>query len=435
MRRYAFLFMGLLSVLVAAYISAEEAGGGAFDASPAPFIITRITVATGDGVRAVAVQAIAGLYVGESLETRNALERRLRDAETSLRGQRTLVDTSVNASFDPRPDGSATDVSVRIEGESRPSLLAVPFYRFDTNRGHNPLAVLYWYNAFGTLTDLGFSAGYSSRDWRTPFAWDVTLRWSGIRVGSLTISTYLRGDFVTEEIADAVGTLLWSATAYRLRASISTSVPVGRVQWVSGLSAAWTVPDAVIADSIGLGAIADNRGLSATQGLAVGQVSWDGTLRTGARGSVSLSAPLVGDGSWSIAASGAGYLPFGPAAVEGRLQASHGFGAAGSGLAGAVRGVADNRLAGVGLLAGAFDVVVPVLVGKRIGTLQVRPFLDAALAWGGPTERDAPSVAVGVGIDLIAFPALVAGFQGRLSVGVNPVDGSFEVSMSDTLPF
>jgi hypothetical protein len=168
---------------------------------------------------------VTGLSAGERFDSETELEARLLRARQDLLNRRVFDGVTVEwIILDEQAEPRQVAVTFLIEDGW--TLLPIPFYRYDSNSGHNPFVVLYWDNILGSLTDFGMSAGYYSRNWRTPFAWDVRLDWRRVRMLGREWTFSFDQEFDTEELATPLGDVQFAYTDFSSRFSVSTSFAV-----------------------------------------------------------------------------------------------------------------------------------------------------------------------------------------------------------------
>lgn len=302
------------------------------------------------------------------------------------------------------------------------TLLPVPFYRYNSNSGHNPFVVLYWDNIAGTLTDFGLSTGYYSRDWTTPFRWDVRLDWRRVRMLGRSWNFSFDQVFATTEQATAAGNVELAYSGYSTTAGVSTSFRL--TDWLRysirpniGVNYGYET----IENRIGAAIPEDRASVGFSHSLGTGRVDWIDNLRRGWGASLSngLSyAPAEGEWSAGLGASWSGHwLPVQWLSPGLRLRVDHNLFGDSLNRGGVVRGVADNRIWGQTLVAGNAQVTVRALNIERFAQFHLVPFLDAAVVRKEGRRLTGDDVAVGIGFDVLAFPDFIRGFEARMSLG------------------
>ncbi len=409
------------------------------------------------------MQLVSGLEPGTIFADIEKLEQVLSEARQRLLNRRVFdaidvrweavpreaVRTEVDGG--PAPGGSApVPVQAVFTVDDGWTLLPVPFYRYDSNSGHNPLVVIFWDNIAGTLTNFAFSAGYYSRNWTTPFAWDVKVKWKNIRLLGREWDFSIAQDFTTEELADPDGTLELAYSGNRTKASFSTGFRLGPdLRYSISPQASAEYGFAAITNTIDADIPADTLGIGFSHSVGGGTVDWRDSFRDGSRWGVSHSmsiSPETGnlssDASVSAAVFGLYGIPrpngrrdllFNPA-IQGKVV--HGFNGDRLSLGGAVRGVANNRIYGQTGLFVQTQYTVRLLDLRSVAELHFSPFLDAAVVKKEHQRLDSDDISAGVGFDITVFPDFIRGFQGRLSFGIDARHpSSMELVIVETLAY
>lgn len=441
LRRTAFLV--LLFLLAGAALLAAQAASGTEPAvligpDPAPPGALRIVDISFDasGIsRERALLLVSGLSEDAVFADAEELEAALLRARQDLMNRRVFDGIVVSWAPVPAPDDAAADatpgteipVAVHFAVDDGWTLLPIPFYRYNTNTGHNPFVVLYWDNAFGTLTDFGFSAGYYSRDWVTPFRWDVRLDWRRIRLWNRTWNVSLDQIFFTEEQASPAGEVEFAYSGYDTSFSVGTSFRLSewlRYSLSPSLSATYGYETVVSHPDETVPSDQLNVGLS--HGLSTGRTDWIGNLRRGWGAGVSQSVSLdarSGSLGMTLGASGSRHwLPLRRVSPGVRARVRHNVFENSLSQGGGIRGVADNRVFGQTLLTVNSQLSVTALDIRRVLELQVVPFVDVALARKQGRAVGGDDLFMGFGADLLLFPDFLRGFEARGSFGFDVRD-------------
>ncbi len=398
--------------------------------------------------------AVSELRVGSVYTGEEELEAALANGRQLLLNRRVFdgIEVSWEALEEDRNDESAargevppaaTPVAATFVVDDGWTVLPIPFYRYNSNSGHNPLGVLYWDNIAGTLTDFGMSFGYYSRNWVDPFGWDVRLDWNKIRWLRREWNFGIDQEYRTRERASPAGDVEFAYTEYRSRVSMSTGFRLTdrlrysvspRMDADYGYDTTVTNADERTPDS--------RVGLGFAHSIGAGRIDWHGNLRTGRSWNVKNSFSVDVRDADIAAGVGAGFRAFrliGSRVNPGfRARVAHFFDGDVLGQGSGVRGVADNRVFGQTGLFLQTEVGLLALDIPRVLDLLVNPFFDAALPRkeGEPLTGD--DVSAGTGFDFVLFPDFIRGFQGRLSIGTDlrdPGAANVEFFIVETLSF
>jgi hypothetical protein len=476
-RKNRFLWLVLLLLVPAATAPAQEAATGVptdgdspamADASPAPaapvappaaspeasedvpgvaYEIVDISFSVTGASRPGPLLIATGLSVGDDVDSEDALDALLFRARQDLLNRRIFDEVTVEwRILDDEEEPRQVAVTFIIEDGW--TLLPIPFYRYDSNSGHNPFVVLYWDNVLGTLTDFGMSAGYYSRNWHTPFAWDVRLDWRRVRMLGREWTFSFDQEFDTEELATPLGDVQFSYTGFSSRFSVSTSFFL--LPWLTYSitpNVGFEYGYKTVVNEIGESLPADRAAAGFSHRVGTGRIDWIGNLRRGWGASLSNSISYDPEQRDLRADLGASYahhwLPFpriGPAV---RGQINHDLNGDRLSRGGVVRGVPNNRIFGQTLLSGNGQVSILAIDWQRVIDIQLVPFVDAAVARKEDASLSWDDMAVGFGADLVLFPDFIRGFEARLSLGVDARDVFFgdggspavEFSITESLQF
>jgi hypothetical protein len=434
---------------VPAAVEALEPIRGPDAPPPGPFVIEDVSFDVTGASRSRPLMLISGLEAGARAETVDALEVMLLRARQDLMNRRVFdaitVEWSVVVSEESRSEGP-TPVHVVYHVDDGWTLLPIAFYRYDSNTGHNPLAVMYWDNILGSLTDFGISFGYYSRNWVTPFGWDLRLDWRRVRMLGRQWNFSFDQEFETFEQASPDGDLEFAYSGYSSSFGVSTSFRVN--DWLRysvspniGLEYGYET----ITNEASRSLPVDRAAAGFSHSLGTGGIDWVSNLRRGWSASVSNGVsydPELRDWQADVGLSYSHHwLPQPRISPAIRVRASHNFDGDKLSRGGIVRGVADNRVFGATVVALNTQLSVLAIDWERVVDIQVVPFVDAALARKDGRPVDWDDLAVGFGADLVLFPDFMRGFQGRLSLGLDarelivgrPSQFILEFSISETL--
>jgi hypothetical protein len=390
---------------------------------------------------------VTGLSAGERFDSETELEARLLRARQDLLNRRVFDGVTVEwIILDEQAEPRQVAVTFLIEDGW--TLLPIPFYRYDSNSGHNPFVVLYWDNILGSLTDFGMSAGYYSRNWRTPFAWDVRLDWRRVRMLGREWTFSFDQEFDTEELATPLGDVQFAYTGFSSRFSVSTSFAV--LPWLTysitpnfGFEYGYKT----VVNEIGESLPPDRAAAGFSHSIGTGRIDWIDNLRRGWGASLSNSISYDPEQRDLRADVGASYahhwLPLPRVGPAVRGQINHDLNGDRLSRGGVVRGVPNNRVFGQTLLSGNAQVSILAVDWERVIDIQLVPFVDAAVARKEDVPLSWEDVAVGFGSDLVLFPDFIRGFEARLSFGVDARDVFFgdggspamEFSITESLQF
>ena len=424
--------------------------------SGAAYSVSRIRYVVDGPTRVYALVAVMDIEVGQRYSSVSALESRLARSAQDLRNRRVFdavqIDWVPIAPDDPEWDPaweqeSAIPIEVRVQIDDGWTLLPIPFYRYNSNSGHNPFVVLYWDNILGSLTDFGLSAGYYSRNWIDPFAWDVQINWRRIRLWAREWNVGFSQQFNTTERAAPDGDLELSYTGYRTRVSLSTSFRLTDA-WSYSVSPRSTFEYGFQTDvnKIDFPVPEDSGAFGFGHGLSTGRIDWVDNFRRGWSFSLGQDADWApAEGLWwssaSVSMARHWIVPLGNPALS--LRARHFWEGDRLGLGGVVRGVFDNRVFGQTILSANAQFTFELLDAERFAEIQIVPFVDAAVTRKRASALGQDDLALGVGFDLVTFPAFLRGFEARVSVGVDLRDlprgvfdlGAYEIVVTETLQF
>lgn len=420
-------------------VAAQELSSGAGEVE-----IATISVNVEGVTQVPVVRAVIGIAAGDRFGDIAALERSLARARQLLLNRRVFA--SVAVGWAPAA-GESGRVDVFVEIIDGQTLLAVPFYRYGTNSGHNPLFVLFWNNAFGSLTDLELGIGYYSRDWVTPFRFEVVLGWRGIRWLGREWSFAARQEFVTVERAAAGGIIEFAYTYWSTNASFSTSFAL--TPWLRYGIAPGIVVDynhRELANTIGEAMPASRTAPTFSHGLSTGNLDWIGNLRDGAVASLGnglIYDPVTMKWGASLRAVGAVHHVVDRWGASARLLVDYDLAGDAYGRAGELRGVPDNRMAGQLFGALTTDLSLDMVDIRYVGDVVFTLFMDI-----GATRKEAErfgddDFAVGLGVEVLVFPDIIRGLVGRFTLGAlvldvfrgEPLAPAVEFTITNALPY
>ena len=415
-----------------------------------PFVIAAIDFEVDGPSPAHPLLLVSGLTEGTVVADAAVLEETLARARQDLLNRRVFDGIVVEWAIveTPTETGDPTPVEVLFVIDDGWTLLPIPFYRYNSNSGHNPFVVLYWDNIFGTLPDFGMSAGYYSRNWTTPFAWDVRLDWRRVRMLGRNWNFSFDQEFETVEQATPRGDVEFAYTGYSTRFGMSTSFQL--TDWLRysiSPNVGFDYAYETVTNTIGEALPADRAAVGFSHSLGTGQVDWIENLRRGWGASVSNSVsydPEKRDWQADIGASAERHwlpLPWASPAV--RVRANHNLGGNLLSRGGVVRGVPNNRVFGQTLVAINAQTSIRAVNWRRVTDIQVVPFVDVAAARKEATPLTWDDMAVGLGTDVVVFPDFIRGFEARISVGVDGRDlffgdggaVGFEFYLTESLQF
>lgn len=393
--------------------------------------VARVTFMIVGMTRQQAVGAVTGIRVGQYFATHSELDFRLARAAQDLRNRR--IFETVEIVWQPiemEPDApSAPEIArpvpieVQITLEDGWTLIPVVFYRYNSNRGHNPFAVFYWDNIFGTLTDFGFSAGYNTRNWTDLFSWDVQLRWQRLRFAGREWNFSYLHLFETTERANDQGAVEFAYTSYRTQTSLSTSTSITdwlgyavapRVRFDYGFRPA--------VNTIGAALPRNSNSYGFAHALSTGRVDWVGNYRRGWSATLSHEIDYEPTSTFlSTAVYAAAARHWLIAGLNPAVNAQGRFFFDGDRLnqGDAMRGVADNRVYGQLVVAGGAQVTIELIDLPRVAALQLIPFIDLGVAKKAGVPWRGTDAAYGTGVDVVIYPYFFRGLTARLSIGVD----------------
>ncbi len=400
-------------------------------ASPGPFVLEHVEFDV-DGVsRPGPLLTVSGLVPGIRVDTIEELEVMLLRARQDLMNRRVFDEITVVWSV----AGSESESESESTGDPTPiravyyvndgwTLLPVPFYRYDSNTGHNPFGVLYWDNIMGTLTDFGVSVGYYSRNWTTPFGWDVRLDWRRVRLLGRQWNFSFDQEFETVEQAGVDGTLERAYSGYSTRFGVSTSFRLNDwLRYSVSPNIAIDYGYETIMNETAQSLPADRAAAGFGHGLSTGGIDWVNNLRRGWSASLSNGIsydPEQRDWQADVGVSYARHWLPRPRVSPGvRARIAHNFDGDTLSRGGVTRGVANNRVFGTTIAAVNTQVSILAIDWESVTDIQIVPFVDLVVARKEDRALQGDDVAVGFGADLIFFPDFMRGFQGRLSFGLD----------------
>lgn len=438
----------LLGVVVPlATIGAQEPS----DTPTARFRVVEIRFDVDGPSRPDALAQVIELSEGDEFASVDDLNTAVADARQDLINRRVFDEIEVG--WEIRVEGGDTGdvqaeplpVVVTFVVDDGWTLLPIPFYRYNSNTGHNPFVVVYWDNILGTLTDFGLSAGYYVRDWPTTFAWDVRLDWGNVRMLDRAWSFGIDQEYWTEEQAAPDGRIEFAYTGYETRARISTSLRLTdwlRYSLAPGITANYGYSE--VTNRIDEDLPPNRFAVGYSHRLSTGDTDWIGNLRRG--WSLSLSNGISYDAEnreWPVdfGLSGERHWVFGrfSPALRGRL--THEVLGDKLGLGGPVRGVANNRVFGQTALVANSQVSIRLTDWDRVTEVQLIPYIDAVVARKEREPVTWDDAAMGFGFDLVVFPYFIRGFEARASFGLDARDVSngvfprLEFGLTDGLEF
>lgn len=458
----AVLWIGMLFLAGNAGVVAQDTSGdpspaavlepiqGPALAPPGPFVLEQIRFEVDGTSRPGPLLIASGLEQGAGAETVEELEAMLLRARQDLMNRRVFdeitVVWSIPEAAEPLASDEPTPVQVVYHVNDGWTLLPIPFYRYDSNSGHNPFAVLYWDNILGSLTDFGVSVGYYSRNWTTPFGWDVRLDWRRVRLLGRQWNFSFDQEFETFEQARPDGDVELAYSGYSTRLGLSTSFRVN--EWLRysispNVSLAYGYE--TIVNETPQSLPSDRAAAGFSHGLGTGGIDWVNNLRRGWSASISNGIsydPEQRDWQANVGLSYSHHwlpLPRISPGIRGRV--SHAFDGDKLSQGGIVRGVANNRVFGATIAAVNTQLSILAIDWERVTDIHIVPFVDVAVARKVDRAIGADDVSVGLGADLIAFPDFTRGFQGRLSFGLDarelfvgrPPRAVLEFSITETL--
>lgn len=411
----------------ASFLSAADAlepVHGPAVAPTGPFSIDEISFEVDGSSRPRPLLLASGLERGMQADTIAELEDVLLRARQDLINRRVFDKITVEWSVvdEPEAPGAPTAVEAVFYVDDGWTLLPIPFYRYNSNSGHNPLVVLYWDNILGTLTDFGVSAGYYSRNWTTPFGWDVRLDWRRVRMLGRQWNFSFDQEFETFEQASPDGEIDFAYSGYSTRFGVSTSFRLN--EWLRYAISPDIVLDygyETLVNETSQSLPAERAAAGFGHGLRTGGVDWVNNLRRGWSASLSNGIsydPEQRDWQADLRASYARHWLPRPRVSPGlRARVSHHFDGDKLSQGGIIRGVANNRVFGATVAAVNAQVSTLAIDWTQVIDIQVVPFVDVAVARKQGQSLDTDDLSVGFGADVVLFPDFMRGFQGRLSFG------------------
>ncbi|MFO8042100.1 MAG: hypothetical protein R6U25_02760 [Alkalispirochaeta sp.] len=429
-------------------VDALEPIQGPAVAPAGPFSIEQIVFEVDGASRPGPLLLASGLEQGIQADTIGELEEILLRARQDLMNRRVFDEITVEWSVVEEPEDSDAPTAVQAVFYVNDgwTLLPIPFYRYNSNSGHNPFVVLYWDNILGTLTDFGVSAGYYSRNWTTPFGWDVRLDWRRVRMLGRQWNFSFDQEFETFEQASPEGEIDFAYSGYSTRFGLSTSFRLNdwlRYSISPNIALDYGYETLVNENSRSLPA--DRAAAGFGHGLRTGGVDWVNNLRRGWSASLSNGIsydPEQRDWQADMRASYTRHWLPQPRVSPGvRARVSHHFDGDKLSQGGIIRGVANNRVFGATVAAVNAQVSILAIDWTQVMDIQVVPFVDFAVARKQGQSLDADDLSVGFGTDLVLFPDFMRGFQGRLSFGLDarelivgrPSQFLLEFSITETL--
>ncbi len=420
------------------------------------------------------------LYVGRKFATRAELDAFVADRTQILVNQRTLESARIETTVTPRP-GQAAAVTLDVYTKDSWNLIALPYFKYDSNSGLLLALRGRDYNFFGTMQTLTLNLDYTytedkTNEWgaKTSFSlpfrmldhnwtWDVSGGFS-YDVGTdpvdfsetvnfgLDLETTLGIEFPlwpdTWTLAYTQGFHIIRDDDERVYTNSDGSTYTAddeyynesRLSFGTSIRTGWYLPvveEIKYKPSIFVGVkykaegelSRDYRGVQPgfSHSLEAERVDWIGNFRNGG------SASLTNDLAYSLSterwlptykAELIGYKAASPWGFSGRISGFYTPESVNTNDAAApIRGVLDNRMDGnLGLFWNS-DLTLKVFTIRRFAEAQGNLFFDAAMVTDTNRSFDTESdVKYSVGAEGIGFPLFARAFYVRISLGFDITD-------------
>jgi len=454
------------------FLSAALAFGQ--DASSEPvvigYVISSVEFEIKGATQEFVLRGKADIPLGKTFSTRQELEAFLADRQQVLVNERVLADAQIVFELG-EVDASRRMVHVRVMTNDSWNIVALPYFKYDSNSGLVLSARGRDYNFLGSMRTLvlnfdffrdqldrngfevystfGVPISWGTRVFNVGLSEEFTLYGDGTPFADATgLTLSLDDEFFGVPVSFGMGQSLSvnpdgvdnDPDPYFLSSSIfaSAAIPLASEVWGLGaldyqpsanLSLAWR-PEAAVRE--------DRRGaiLNLGQSLVLGRADWIGNMRRGFIANLrNTDSARFKDGSWTVDfdASVTAYLEWeGIVSLKARAQGfARPVGDARTDLGASLRGVRDARISGysglfvnLDLPTRLFSFPTHLLIGKNWldFDLQASPFLDAAYVTPDPTAlQQAESFWSSGGLEFLVFPLRMRSFIVRASLGFDLV--------------
>lgn len=454
------------------------------NAPAAGFVIESASFKSEGRTRPYFLERAAGIEVGRSFADRASLEAYVADRRQVLLNERVLESVEIEVVESAPGEGGVVPVALTVRTVDTWNIVALPYFRYDSNTGTLLSARARDYDFLGTMEPLRVNFDYTvdtggnvawggdfdfsvpfegfGRDWTWSMDGAVSIPEDGIPDLSLStglgielptpigLAGFSASQGVRANGRDSSGTLyddrlyLTETVAASLSVALVELPTLGLVSWVPGASfaARW--------DSDGLSEDA-LKGPAATfsQSVAAGRVDWIDNFRRGFAVSVDNS------NSWNFhTAAWSRSLSFSAIAhrdapwfgASGRLSGFLDFDGPDTSAGDPIRGVLNDRIDADAALFLNLDLPVRVIhfaPAEWFGVSWMRffhfeqhwsPFLDVAFAVLDGTPLSADSFWYGGGLELVTFPKIMRSFYVRISVGFDLATVAATGSLTEPSP-
>jgi hypothetical protein len=469
--RFRATFFIVLAILLAT-LSPDRIGAQAAVVSDGPYVIRSVDFSIQGVTLEFILRKKADFKIGASFATKAELEAYIADRRQLLVNERVLAE--VSADYEALPAaGGGFDVAVRVSTKDSWNIMALPYFKYDSNSGlllsvrgrdYNFLGSMQtlvlnldWTqdelgrNAYGGYMTCGVPFRLLDHDWSTSLSQDLRIfaderPTKSVTSAGIGVTFHERGPPVTlsgtqtlsfnpDSVASDVDPYLLTTAG-----SLSTWLPVGGAvgelgstsySISAGASRMWRFDAPVRSDRL-------STVFTISQSLSLGRIDWSGNMLEGMRFSASnWNGYYVDSDSWVVDLDAQAIALF---TYEGRLGAKARFqgfyrpiGSARGSLGSNIRGVLDARVSGdagafvnLDLPVKLFDFPTQVFIKKNWFDfeLQFSPFLDAAIVRPAAGVRPRTDSAIsgddvwcGAGFEFLVFPVRVRSFIVRGSLG------------------
>ena len=369
------------------------------EVTAAPITFGTITTEVDGWAREAFLLSFLSIDKDASFPDQLALESYLKQKEQKLINKRLFTDVKISYSLD-EDNPSVADVVVYVKDGA--PVFGLPFYKYNSNYGHQFGAVLWMYDFFGSLTNVMVSGGYSTTSFDDdPFRkvdWDVSLDWKKIDFFNFSWDLSARQQFKTESLVDYETDVYEQFYTYHQSGlDFSTSAnfldlftysfkPTFR--WKYGYDV--TVGDINTSTKL-------TAGLS--HSLGYGAINWFGNMRRGYSVSVgqSFAYDFFEDKADNVLnLRYRGFLPWWIFQLS--TQANLGYNLEGDliGTGGDLRGVLDSRLSGQLTFIENFDISTKLFTVPKIMDVYGGSFIDVGVMKREGRSVDSPYYSAGI---------------------------------------
>ncbi|MBN1412798.1 MAG: hypothetical protein JW969_18270 [Spirochaetales bacterium] len=393
------------------------------------------------------------LTLAEGMEFNNEEELALylKNQEQILINLRLFDTIEINYELSDSEDGGFIAIVTVVVVDGFP-FFGAPFYKYDSNAGHQFGAIVYFYNFMGSLTTLALSGGYKdtfSGDQFRKINWDIKAVLTGLRFLGLDWSFTAEEDYITVEKKeinptpppDDIRTLFY--TYYNTNLFFTTGIPlIDKLTYSQSpfLNLKYNYSVLVDQDNV----LIDSGGelkhpivvtISDTNSLNYNTIDWVENFRRGFSASIgnTIGFNFVDLSVFSGIGAALQWMEvFGVLNLSAQLRGAYSFNgdeySAGDGL----RGVEDSYLADQFRLYLNTDAKIRLFRWEEVVEVTGGPFFD--IGFLRKADGIFEDIQLTAGIEGIVFPLFLKSLYIRGTLGFDLLHlGKFELILSQTL--